>query len=123
METTAPTPDPRRGKRPNGDGSYRERPDGTWECRITLDDGRRKSIYGRTLAECRSKRQQAERDIERGLDITAKPQTVRTFLADWLENTAKPTVRPKTHHSYAQLVRLHIAPAIGHHKLAKLAPT
>src|SRR5215213_6621786 len=118
METT----ERKRGKRPNGDGSYRERKDGTWECRITLDNGQRKSIYGKTLAECRAKRQQAERDMERGLDITAKPQTVSAFLTDWLENTAKPTLRPKTHHSYAWLVRLYIEPAIGHLKLAKLAP-
>src|SRR5262245_22698733 len=102
----------KRGKRPNGDGSYRERPDGTWECRITLDNGMRKSFYGKTLAECRAKRQQAEQDAARGMDITAKPQTVKTFVLDWLENTAKPTLRPKTHHSYAQLARLHLITAL-----------
>src|SRR5262245_14592679 len=110
----------KRRKRPNGDASYRERPDGIWECRISLPNGKRKSLYGRTLRECQEKRKHAERETEQGVDITAPKQTVAQFLADWLENTAKPRVRPKTHHSYAQLVRLHIEPAIGRHLLSAL---
>ncbi len=40
-------------KRGNGDGNFRERPDGRWEGRITLSDGTRKSVYGTTRAEAK----------------------------------------------------------------------
>ncbi|MGI8474800.1 MAG: site-specific integrase [Thermomicrobiales bacterium] len=119
-ETTAAKE--RRRKLANGEGGYRERPNGLWECRISLPNGKRKSIYGKSFEECRDNRRQAEREQERGLDLSAKRQTVEAFLAAWLEETAKPTLRPKTHHSYAQLIRLHIVPALGKTELAKLTP-
>ena len=64
----------------------------------------------------------ALRDIDAGLDLGTSRQTVGAFLDRWLEDVAKPTVRPKTHHSYAQLVRLHLKPTLGHNELAKLTP-
>jgi len=79
-------------------------------------------MYARTQKEAREKLRAAQRDLDAGLDLGTSRQTVAAFLDDWLENTARPTIRPKTHHSYAQLIRLHIAPAIGHHPLAKLTP-
>ncbi len=112
----------RRPKHANGEGGYRQRPNGLWECRITLPDGKRKSIYGRSFEECRDNRKQAEREIDQGRDLSARRQSVATFLTDWLETTAKPTVRPKTLHSYGQLIRLHITPRIGRVELAKLTP-
>ena len=42
------------------------------------------------------------------------------YLAWWLENVAKSTVRPATWTSYEELVRLHLAPAFGKTALAKL---
>ncbi len=59
---------------------------------------------------------------EQGLPVAIERQTVTQFLDQWLENVAKPSVRPKTLHSYAQIVRLYLKPALGHHQLAKLAP-
>ncbi|HEY7030232.1 MAG TPA: tyrosine-type recombinase/integrase, partial [Thermomicrobiales bacterium] len=111
------------GKRGNGEGSiYQRSKDGRWVGALTLPTGKRKAVYGATYEEARSKLRQAERDQERGLDLSAKPQTVAQFLTDWLENTARPTIRPKTHHSYAQLIRLHLVPALGRIQLAKLTP-
>ena len=51
-----------------------------------------------------------------------KRQTVAGFLDDWLEHTAKPTIRPSTYVSYSSLVRIHLKPGIGHHQLAALTP-
>ena len=109
-------------KRGNGEGSIYQRADGRWVGAVTLSSGKRKSVYGATYQEAKTKLRQAQRDQEHGLDLSKKPQTVALFLADWLESTAKPTLRPKTHHSYAQLIRLHIVPAIGTIQLAKLTP-
>jgi integrase len=109
-------------KRDNGEGSIYQRKDGRWVGAVTLPTGKRKAIYGATYQEAKTKLRQAQRDQEMGRDLSAKPQTVERFLAVWLEDTAKPTIRPKTHHSYAQLIRLHIVPAIGKVPLAKLTP-
>lgn len=112
----------RRPKHANGEGGYRQRPNGLWECRITLPNGKRKSIYGPSFEECRASRKQAEREQERGLDLSARRQSVETFLLDWLENVAKPRVRASTHASYAGYVRGHIVPSLGKHHLDKLTP-
>jgi integrase len=42
------------------------------------------------------------------------------FLAAWLENTVKPSVRPKTYRSYEQMVRVHLAPGMKDVPLSKL---
>ena len=51
----------------------------------------------------------------------AEPQTLETFLMEWLEHSA-PTRRPTTSVSYDTLVRQHIAPHIGAITLVALAP-
>jgi len=50
-----------------------------------------------------------DRDRDRGLNIEPEKQTVGAFLASWLENTVRPSVRPKTYRSYEQMVRNHLA--------------
>jgi integrase len=115
-QSTKPT---RRG---HHEGTIRQRPDGTWEARLSLPNGRRKSLYAKTRREVQDRLRAARRDADNGLYLTARRQTVATFLTRWLEDTAKPTLRPKTHHSYAQLVRLHILPAIGTVQLDQLTP-
>ncbi len=109
-------------RRGHGEGSIKQRADGLWEARISLPGGKRKSFYGKTRKEAQDKLRAAQRDLDAGRDLTAKPQTIARFFDDWLETTAKPTIRPKTHHSYAQLIRLHIKPAIGTIPLANLTP-
>lgn len=49
-------------------------------------------------------------------------QTFGQFLTRWLEDSVKPKVRAKTYHSYAQLVRVHIAPALGKLPLDQVSP-
>src|SRR5215207_11639502 len=112
----------KRHKRGNHEGNIRQRPDGTWEARVSLPGGKRKSFYGKTRKEVQDKLRGALRDLDAGLDLSAGRQTVGQFLDRWLEDVVKPTVRPKTHYSYAQLVRLHLKPDLGHHQLGKLTP-
>ena len=47
-----------------------------------------------------------------GINIKPGKQTVGGFLAAWLENTVKPSVRPKTFRSYEQMVRNHLAKTV-----------
>ena len=115
-------PKRRGGKRGHGEGTIGKRPNGTWYARMSLPDGKRKSLYGKTQAEVVALLRSAQRDQERGLDLTAKRQTVSTFLDAWLEETAKPTIRPSTYRSYESNVRIHLKPAIGRVQLSDLSP-
>ena len=60
--------------------------------------------------------------MHHGLPLPSAQLTVGKFLADWLEQTARPKLKPATYRSHEELVRLHIAPALGRHALAKLQP-
>jgi integrase len=64
----------------------------------------------------------ALRDQQRGLPIASDKRTVGEFLRAWLSDVAKPSVKPKTYRTYADLVKLHIEPGLGSHRLDKLAP-
>jgi integrase len=113
-------------KRAHGEGNIRQRADGRWEARIPVpqpDGGvKRESIYGKTQAEVRRKLTEIRRTIDQGGTIVTERQTVAAFLDRWLAEVVKPSVRPKTYHSYAQLVQLHLSPGLGRHQLAKLTP-
>ena len=56
----------RKGKRPNGEGSYYQRKDGRWVGAFQMADGKRKSVYGATYEEARDKVRAMLRDQERG---------------------------------------------------------
>ena len=106
-------------KRGNSEGSIRQRPNGTWEARLTVA-GRQRSIYGDTRADVAAKLKLLLADQERGLLVYGPKQTVAQFLATWLADVAKPKVRERTYIRYESLVRLHVAPAIGDVALGKL---
>jgi len=113
-------------KRNAGEGSIFQRSDGRWCAQLDLgwEGGkrRRKYVYGATAAEVQEQLLKARADIAAGLPIVVERQTVAQYLADWLENSVKPSVRPLTHEQYCQHVKLYLAPLLGHHRLAKLAP-
>jgi integrase len=109
-------------RRGHNEGSIRQRPDGKWEARISLPNGKRKSFYGKTRRDVQDKLKAAQRDLDNGLDLSSRQQTVGQFLDRWLEDVVRPSVRLKTHHSYAQMVRLHLKPELGHIPLTKLTP-
>jgi hypothetical protein len=55
--------------------------------------------------------------------VVTERQTVAHSLERWLDTGITPHRRPKTAASYAQIVRLYLKPALGHHQLAKLTPS
>ncbi len=46
----------------------------------------------------------------------------REWLKRWLEHYVKPTVKQRTHERYEDLIRIHIAPHLGHLELSELTP-
>jgi hypothetical protein len=120
-----------RRARGQGEGTIVVRADGRWAAAMNLGytvgmDGkrrrRRKWFYGKSRKEVQEQLTKALNDQRQGLPVISERQTAAQFLDRWLADVAKPRVRPKTLHSYEQIVRLHLKPAIGHHQLAKLSP-
>ncbi|MEK7816920.1 MAG: site-specific integrase, partial [Actinomycetota bacterium] len=111
-------------KRGQNEGSIIKRKDGRWSSYLTLPGtgGKRKYFYGRTRRECQEKLTEALRNQQLGLPVTSDRITFGEYLDKWLEDSVKPSVRPRTHEQYSQYVRLYIRPALGKVKLTKLTP-
>jgi integrase len=110
------------GKRANGEGTVYRRNDGRWVASISLDNGKRKSIYCKTQREAIREVQRANQAREQGMLCTREDETLGAFLASWLQDTAKPNLRPRTYIRYRELMELHVLPALGSVKLHKVSP-
>lgn len=109
-------------KRSNGEGSIYRRSDGRWVGEMTIEGRQRKFVYGKTQKIVRDKLQAALQEKQQGTVLTGTAtQTVAQFLTDWLENSQKQNVRPRTYERYEEVVRLHIVPVLGRHRLQKLS--
>jgi integrase len=106
-------------KRANNEGSIYRRTDGRWAAGISLGNGRRKHFYGKTRQEVAQKLTAALKAKQDGLPLPSERQTVRTFLAHWLE-TVRPSLRPSTWTRYALDVNSKAIPNLGTLPLGKL---
>ena len=112
-------------RRGHGEGGIRQRPNGLWEARVTAGyvDGRpvRRSLYGRTRREVLDKLVPALACVQRGEPLAQGSRSLGSFLAEWVDGLEM-RVRPSTARRYADLLRLHVLPALGSVKLARLTP-
>jgi integrase len=115
-------------RRPRGEGSVYRRGDGRWVGMLDLGRDpatgkrRRKAIYGRTQRDVVRDLAKARRELETHGDLPTANLTVETWLRTWLTDIAPERIRPTTLPSYRSKVERHIIPAIGRHRLDKLAP-
>jgi integrase len=58
----------------------------------------------------------------RGVDLDSGKQTLSGWIETWLTDHAQHSVSMRTFERYAQLLRHHVAPRIGHHALAVVGP-
>lgn len=111
-------------RRGHGESSIYQRKDGRWVAVVDLGwiNGKRqrKAIYGRTRREVADQLPALQADVRRGVAIPTARATVADFLDRWLEEAVKPSNAPRTHESYEQVVRKHLKPLIGKHRLQKL---
>ena len=108
-------------RRGNGEGTIYPRSDGRWGATITLDDGGRKTLYGRNRREVQDLLKEVLRKREDGLLVASAEQLTGDYLARWLEDTVRNSVRPKTFESYELNVR-RLQPLIGSVRLGSLSP-
>ena len=111
-----------KGRRGNGEGAIAKRPNGTYEGKITLEDGKRKTFYGKTRKEVQEKLKVALHEQQKGTLVTAPQQKLEDFLKQWLEDTQRDSIKPRSYERYEEIVRLHIVPALGRVQLQKLTP-
>lgn len=102
-----------------GAGSIRQRPDGTWEARVTVGSNPgtgkpdRKSVYGKTQAEVRKKMTAILQAVDSGTYQAPDKTTVAVWLDEWMKTFCAVKVKPLTYSSYDAAIRKHIKPALG----------
>jgi integrase len=116
----------KRPRRSKGDGSIFKLPDGRWRAVIDLGyrKGRRtrKTFQGATRTEVKRRLDRARRQLEDGgLVKPGRAERLDAYLTRWL-TTTRHTVRPSTFRRYQDIVRLHLAPALGHYRMDQLRP-
>jgi hypothetical protein len=113
-------------KRGPNEGSIYKRKDGRWVGVINTGyrDGKRKRkcVYGDTRASVRDRFTAALRAHQQNLPLVGERESMKHFLERWLEDSAKPTVRPSTYRSYEQMVRIHIVPNVGKNSPGEAQP-
>lgn len=113
-------------RRGPGEGTIFERSDGRWcaMAHVGWAGGKRKrkAIYGATRAEVADKLAKTQAEVTAGLPVANDKQTLGGHLTWWLEEVVSRKCRPSTYRSYEQLVRVHIAPALGKLPLSKVTP-
>lgn len=63
------------------------------------------------------------KELQDGAYVEPSSETLGAYLARWLRDYAKPSLRQTTYESYESVARIHIVPAIGHLRLDRLKPT
>ena len=78
----------------------------------------------RRVAKTRAGAKRIERELkhqlDRGLPIPRADTTVESFLNDWLKVMNHSNRASNTKTSYSQIVRDHVIPCVGHHRLINL---
>jgi integrase len=110
-------------RRGRGEGSIRRRRDGRWEARVTLSAGgsvQRRSFFGKTRSEAARRLRDALQKHDNNIAVPSERLTLAAHLKDWLA-AKKAKLRPETWRRYDDYCRLHIIPAIGNKRVARLS--
>src|ERR687894_2641584 len=103
-------------KRGNGEGTITRRKNGGWCAQYTVytaQGRKRKTLYGKTRSEVAAKLSKALADREGGFTYDVGKQTVEDYLARWISNSVRDTVRQRTYERYESIVLVRLAPAFG----------
>ncbi len=118
------TPKRRRAK---GEGSFVQRPDGSWLYAIDLGVNaatgkrQRRFFYAKTRAELT--RKIADLKAENGGSIRQRARgTVSSWMSQWLEEDVRPNLSRNTYALYESMWRVHAEPVIGSLSLERLTP-
>lgn len=105
-----------------GNGSVRQRDNGTWEARCVID-GKRRSFYGDKQSDVLKAMRAAQKAADDGTYFEPVKLTVEGWLDTWLAEYVQPSVKPLTYSTYQSRIATHITPALGKIKLQSLNST
>ena len=111
-------------RRRRGEGSVYQRKDGMWIAQVYVPATakpyqRARAKESAAIAELKK----MQRDIGRGIDLTAKAMTVDTWMTTWLDDIASRRVKPNVLANYRSINKRHVSPQIGRKKIAKVDAT
>lgn len=115
-------------KRANGEGSIFKRKDGSWSAELSYRDEhgvlKRRTVYGKTQAEVRTKFRDARERIESGAPVKDASVTVAAWLEGWITKSLAASDRKQaTKDLYATIARTHLVPTVGTIPLGRLRPS
>ncbi|MFI0711677.1 tyrosine-type recombinase/integrase [Streptomyces inhibens] len=115
-----------RKRNPNGAGTITKRKDGRFQAAVYVlqPDGTRarKFAYGKTWAECDTKRRELLAKVDQGVPVPTRSAKLAEWLPYWLDNVIKPNRKRSTYSKYAMHVRLYLVPLLGTKRLETLGP-
>ncbi|MFJ9093411.1 MULTISPECIES: site-specific integrase [Streptomyces] len=115
---------PQRKRNPNGAGTITKRKDGRFQAAVYVlqPDGTRarKFAYGKTWAECDTKRRDLLAKVDQGVPVPTRSAKLSEWLPYWLDNVVKPRRKLSTYDKYEAHVRLYLVPMIGGKRLESL---
>lgn len=113
-----------RKRNPNGAGTITKRKDGRYQAAVYVlqPDGTRarKFAYGKTWAECDTKRRELLDKVDQGVPVPTRSAKLAEWLPYWLESVVKPRRKLSTYDKYEAHVRLYLVPMIGSKRLESL---
>jgi len=104
-----------------GQGSFfRRKSDGRWVAAISVGS-REDRVVHRRYVHSRDAAKAALVELQAELEQPASTMTLGAYLRRWLDESAKPSIRPNTYRGYDVIVRTHVA-HIAHVPLNVLSP-
>ena len=88
-----------------------QRKDGSYDYRWTTRDGKRHSIYAKTLEELREKEDEVANDQYEGIRVEGKTVTVNDIFEMWCN--LKRGLKDNTFQNYKYTYNLHVKPVFG----------
>lgn len=106
------------GVRAHNEGSLFQRGrDGKWVATVTMPDGRRRSASAGSKTEGAALLRELIRQRDAAIP---RPERLGPYLQKWLVDV-RPRLAPATWRKHESIVRVHLAPALGHRSLSELS--
>lgn len=109
-------------------GHIRKRSKDSWTAVVYLgrdpETGKRRYLWRSVKGTKRDAEAMLTRllaQVDTGTDLLPSKLTIEQFSGEWLK-AVKSRVKPRTHHRYGELLRLHVLPYVGSLELKKLKP-
>ena len=111
-------------RRGNGEGSIFKRKNGRWEAQVTVTQvngtPKRRCVSAKSYEAVKEKLKKIIEQEKRGVPYIKKDLTVAGYIDYWMREVQPNRVRETTLMMYDMVIRKHIIPTLGNHKLQDL---